>query len=121
MSSALSHNMRQSRFIFAMGQPEAFDSGGNADRAIRTATRGGPYSLVTMCAKRILFTCHTTRITHLHYACQMHLHYNPALWYCKRMELKRKPAQTNAPVPIFAVHGCRVVRVGWVPPERKAA
>jgi len=37
------------------------------------------------------------------------------------MEVKRKPAQTTAPVPIFAAHGCRVVRVGWVMPERKAA
>ena len=53
--------MRQSRFIFAMLQPEAFDSGNGAFWAVGTATRGWPYSLVTMCAERILFTCHINK------------------------------------------------------------
>ena len=54
---------------------------------------------MTMCAKRILLTCHTIRIMYLHCSCQMHLHYNPALWHRKHMDVKRKPAQTTAPAP----------------------
>ena len=49
---------------------------------------------MAMSAERILFTCHINKIKHLHCTCQMQLHYNPALWYSKPVNVKRKPAHT---------------------------
>ena len=61
------------------------------------------------------------KIIYISANCAHHHIHNVVQCYNKRMDVKRKPAQTIAPVPIFAVHGCRIVRVGWVVPDRKAA